>query len=90
MVINNYKYQLKIAHIEKQEQSFNVILTDKQKALEDLSFLDEITTEEIEQNTKDNESEYSDDNYHKINSYVVLISNRTNKSLLSINESTNC
>ena len=64
------------------------MLARKHKALEDLNYLDELTLEEPEHNSDDMLSELSDDNYQKINSYVLLISSRTTNSLFSIDEST--
>ena len=64
------------------------MLARKHKALEDLNYLDELTLEEPEHNSDDMLSELSDDNYQKINSYVLLISSRTTNLLFSIDEST--
>ena len=65
------------------------MLARKHKALEELNYLDELTNDDPGFNSYDNLSEYSDDNYEKINSYVLLISSRTNNWLFSIDESTN-
>jgi hypothetical protein len=64
------------------------MLARKHKALEDLNFLDELTTTDPEYDSNDMLSECSDDNYQKINSYVLLISSRSTNSLYSIDEST--
>ena len=72
-----------------------MILKDKHKALEDMDFLDNISFQDDEQHDKDED----DDNncsfcystkYHKINSYVILVSSETDSSnSISEIESTN-
>ena len=80
----------------KPSSIFGMILKDKSKALEDMDFLDSLSFREDEQHNKDDDD---DDNncsfccstkYHKINSYVYLVSAKTDSSnSISEIESTN-
>ena len=93
-------------HLDSKAQSiFGMILKDKHKALEDMDFLDNISFQEEEQHSKDEDDEDNDNDnnnvnnncsfcyntkYHKINSYVILVSSETDSSIsMSEIESTN-
>lgn len=84
-------------HLDSKPQSiFGMILKDKHKALEDMDFLDNISFQEEEQHSKDEDDDNNNcsfcynTKYHKINSYVILVSSETDSSIsMSEIESTN-
>ena len=79
----------------KPQSIFGMILKDKLKALENMDFLDNISFQEDEQPEDDNDNNNNcsfryNSKYHKINSYVILVSSRTDSSIsISEIESTN-